>query len=77
MNYFRTLIKEKGLDLETAFTVNGASGANFIPLGVVLEHIEIAPTHEQKKIRTVLIKIDFQNGDVMHFFKHLAQAIAR
>jgi len=32
---------------------------------------------EQKAIKNILVKIDFQNGNIMDFFKHLAQAIAR
>ena len=43
---------------------------------VVIEHIKAAPLHEQKAIKTTLVKIDFMNGDIRHFFRHLAQAIA-
>jgi hypothetical protein len=74
--YLNNLIEEKGLDLEEIIEVQGESGTNFIPLGVVVEHILIAPDHEKKQIRNVLVKIDFKNGDVMHFFKYLAEAIA-
>ena len=62
-NWINTLIEEKGL--------------NIIPLGVVVEHILIAPQHEQNQIKNTLVKIDFHNGDVMHFFTFLAKAIAR
>ena len=57
--------------------VEGQSGTNFIPLGVIVEHIAIAPTHEQNQIKNTLVKIDFLNGDIMHFFTYLAKAIAR
>lgn len=77
IKYVKTLIEEKGLDLEHTFEVEGDSGMNFIPLSVVVEHIAIAPKHEQSKIRNILTQIDFKNGDVMHFFNHLAGAIAR
>mgnify|MGYP003675266796 FL=1 len=76
-NYLDLLITEKGLNIETTFDVNGNSGLNIIPLGVVVEHILIAAKEEQTKIKNMLIKIDFNNGDVMHFFNHLAQAIAK
>lgn len=72
-----TLIEEKELDTEHTFEVDGPSGWNLIPLGVVIEHIKIAPAHEQKKIQNILVKIDFCNGNVMHFFEHLAGAIAQ
>tara|TARA_R110000822_G_scaffold46670_1_gene124160 strand:+ start:454 stop:690 length:237 start_codon:yes stop_codon:yes gene_type:complete len=76
-NYLNDLISEKGLNKETIIELEGASGTNFIPLGVVVEHILIANSTEQAKIKKTLVKIDFHNGDVMHFFAYLAQAIAR
>lgn len=76
-NYINTLIEEKGLNLNTTFDIEGLSGLNIIPLGVVVEHILIAPTHEQNQIKNTLIKIDFHNGDIMHFFTYLAKAIAK
>jgi len=71
-----TLLEEKNIDLETEITVEGASGTNFMSVGVVVENILIAPKHEQDKIKDVLVKIDFQNGDILHFIKHLAKALA-
>jgi hypothetical protein len=71
-----TFVSEKELDTEKVFEVEGQSGPNFIPCGVVIEHIKIAPAREQQAIKQMIVKIDFCNGDVMHFFNHLAQAIA-
>jgi tRNA pseudouridine-54 N-methylase len=50
---------------------------NFMTVEVVVEHILIASKEEQKQIRTMLVRIDFHNGDVLDFFKHLAKAIAK
>ena len=75
-DWINKLITEKNIDAETIIEVKGNSGANIIPLAVVIEHILIAPAHEQAAIKNVLVKIDFMNGDVMHFFRHLAKAIA-
>lgn len=69
-------VEEKALDTEEVFTVDGPSGPNYIPLGVVIEHIKIAPVHEQRQIKDMLVKIDFYNGDVLDFFEHLSRAIA-
>ena len=72
-----TLIEEKNLDTETTFEVEGPEwGWNLIPLGCVIEAIKSAPKHEQASIKHMIVKIDFVNGDVMDYFKHLAQAIA-
>ncbi len=71
-----TLVSEKGLDTEHVFTVEGPSGANFIPLGCILDLIHSAPNKEQKGIQDMLVRIDFRNGVVMDYFGHLAKAIA-
>jgi len=77
IHWLRTFVEEKGLDREQVFEVQGPVwGLNSIPLGVVLEHIEIAPAHEQAAIKSMLVKIDFCNGDVTDYLRHLAQAIA-
>ena len=71
-----TLVEEKGLNTDHVFEVDGESGTNYIPLAVVLEHINIAGRQEKAHIKTKLVMVDFINGNVMHFFRHLAQAIA-
>lgn len=71
-----TLVDEKELDEDHVFEVDGPSGPNYIPLAVVVENIKITTKQEQKQIKGILVKIDFANGDVMHFFNHLAQALA-
>ena len=76
-NYLNTLITEKGLDREIILEVEGQSGLNIMPLGVVFDNISATSKEEQIAIKNILVKIDFQNGNIMDFFKHLAQAIAR
>lgn len=75
-DWLDTFVDEKGLDTERLFEAEGASGLNIIPLAVVLEHLKIAPPAEQAAIKTTIVKIDFANGDVTHFFAHLAKALA-
>ena len=70
-----TLVEEKELDTDHVFEVEGASGPNLVPLAVVVEHIKIATKREQAQIKCMLVKIDFVDGDAMHFFEHLAKAI--
>jgi hypothetical protein len=74
--WLETFTTEKNLDLEQVFAVEGKSGTNHIPLGCVIEAIKSAPSSEQAGIKSMIVKIDFRNGDVCHYFKHLAQAIA-
>jgi hypothetical protein len=71
-----TLVSEKGIQTDQRFDVEGPSGTNSMEYGHVIEAIKQAPKHEQANIKTTLVKIDFANGDICHFFRHLAQAIA-
>ena len=78
ITYLNNLISEKAnISMTTPIEVEGASGTNFMNVGVIVEHILIAPKSEQAAIKNVLVKIDFNNGDVLDFFKHLAKALAK
>lgn len=74
--YLNDLLAEKNIDLEETLEVMGDWGVNFIPVGCVVEAILMAQKAEQEKIRKILVQIDFMNGDILHFFKHLAKAMA-
>ena len=70
-------IDEKDIDREQILEVEGpVYGANFIPVQAVIDAVKSAPKSEYDKIKQTLIAIDFKNGDVLHFIRHLAQAIA-
>lgn len=71
-----TFLSEKGIDLDQPFTVDGKSGPNFMEVSHVVDAMKATSPAEQAKIKTTLVQIDFRNGDVMHFIKHLARAIA-
>ena len=71
-----TFIEEKGIDPDLTLEVATARQWHQIPVGVVIEHIKIAPPHEQAQIKKTICLIDFKNGDVIHFFRHLAQYLA-
>jgi len=74
--WFETFIQEKGVDAEQVVCVDGPSGENYIPLQFVFDAIKSTGVDEQNAIKKMIIKIDFVNGDVVDYFKHLAQAIA-
>ena len=71
-----TLVEEKGYDTEGIIEVEGASGTNWIPLGCLLDAIKSASQQEKDGIKRMIVRIDFVNGNLMDYFKHLAQAIA-
>jgi len=71
-----TFLSEKGIDGEQVLTVEGPSGENYIPVACLVEMMKQAPRNEQEGIKAMVVKIDFLNGDVLKYFKHLAQAVA-
>ena len=71
-----TFISEKGIDTEQYIEVEGPGGANHMPVSAVLDAMKSTTDAEKSKIKNTFVLIDFKNGDVLHFIKHLAQAIA-
>ena len=74
--YLNNLLNEKGINRELDLNIEGNSGLNIIPLQVVIDAIINTNKEEQDQIKKTLVMIDFKNGDVMHYIKHLSQAIA-
>ena len=59
------------------FTVESRTGmTHWMDTEVVIEHIALTRGTERTKIEAGIRKTDFHNGDLNHFFAHLAQAIA-
>ena len=78
MNYFRRLLNEKNISLDTVLEVEGAEwGLNMIPVEVVVEFMENADRATQTKMRNTLIQIDYKNGNVLHFITYIAKFIAK
>lgn len=75
--WFETFVSEKGLDLDQFFEVEGPSGTNLMQYQIIYDLILQAPKHEQAGIKEMLVKIDFRNGDVLDYFRHLAKAVAQ
>ena len=59
------------------FTVESRTGeTHWMDTEVVIEHIALTRGDERTKVEDIIRKIDFRNGDLNHFFAHLAEAIA-
>ena len=79
-NYITTFFAEKDL-IEETYEVESKNDSIFgtthlIPTSAVIERIETTKGEERKAIENILRQIDFKNGDVHHFLRHLAQAMA-
>lgn len=75
-----TFLFEKVIDPEECLQVEGPSGWNYIPVGVIVEMMKQAPKYEQYGIKRMVASIDFyQPGKdaILKYFAHLAQAIAK
>jgi hypothetical protein len=77
--YLTLFFAEKDLgDLEDHFEVTTTAGTwNLIPYGCVVEAIMATTGDERAAIVATLRRIDFVNGDVRHYLRHLGQGLAR
>ena len=76
-NWLDTFIEEKGIDLKQILEVKTEGNTHYFEVGNIIENIKATAPEEQEEIKKTIIKIDFYNGDVVDYFKHLAQAIAQ
>ena len=77
-NYLNTLLEEKGLSLDTVREAEAKEWVvNYIPLAIVVDFLASADKKTQATAKNNLVKIDFHNGDVMHFFKYVANFLAK
>lgn len=74
--WFSTFVDEKDLPVENWEIEDSRGMTHFISSDVVQEFIvSELPESDQKEVKEILIKIDFQNGDVNHFFRYLAKGM--
>jgi len=77
-NYLNTLLEEKGISQEYMFKAEGdVWGTNIMPLSVIVDFMCEVDKATQTTMKNTLIKIDFKNGDVKHFFQYVADFIAK
>ena len=76
-NWLDTFIDEKNINKNDTFEINKNGTLNIISYVSIIDHIKITSKQEQEQIKKTIVKIDFFNGDVLHFFRHLGQALAK
>lgn len=76
MSYLKTFFAEKNLDpfVVTVETSDGTT--HIIESEVVIEAIHGTVGDERKAIENMIRRIDFANGDVNDFLRHLARGLA-
>jgi uncharacterized protein (DUF169 family) len=70
------MAEEKGI-LLNSFEVEVDGIVHMMNVDQIVQLIENAPHHEQKHIKDTFSKIDFANGDLMHYIKFLATAFIK
>lgn len=73
--WFETFLDEKKVPY-CDWEIESSDGmTHYLDNEVVIEAIKEAPAHEKKGIKNMLVKIDFMNGNVNDYFKHLAKGL--
>lgn len=75
-SYLNRFFAEKEISDEVYEITDSRGLDHFIETGAVIETIASCPPHELKKIANTIRKIDFYNGNLHDFFRHLATAMA-
>lgn len=75
-NYFETFFSEKNLPY-AMFEIELDDEVHMIDNETVIEMIKTAPAREQAQIKQMIVKIDFVNGDVNDFLRHLAECFVK
>lgn len=73
--YLKALITEKGTALDEEIGIDGHIGLTWEMLIDFVAADDLKRYHG--KIRSTLVKIDFCNGDVFHYLRHLAEGMVK
>ena len=74
--FFNRYFNEKDLDNQV-YEIAALNGTmNLIETDMVIAKIKTTQGEEAKKIEAIIRQIDCLNGDIHHFLRHLAQAMA-
>jgi len=73
--YLETFFEEKQLPHQSWDITDQNGTMHYIDSDVVIEALLNAPPQEQEQAANIIRKIDFMNGDVNHFLKHLATGL--
>ncbi|KAA5263696.1 hypothetical protein [Bacteroides faecis] len=73
MSYIETLLKEKDIDLGTWLLED--KGQIGLTIEMLIEFVYSMPDATVQEVENTFRKIDFKNGDVMHYVTFLAEGM--
>lgn len=75
-NWLDTFIEEKEIDLGHIIEIKTNNNVHYFEIGNIIENIKATSKEEQAVIKDTIVKIDFNNGNIIDYFEHLAKALA-
>lgn len=77
MNYLKTLLYEKGISMDHSFLIpsDNIFGNHIVPLDVVVEFVSSLDLDTQLNIKWTLVKIDFNNGDILSYLEYICKGM--
>lgn len=76
-DWFNTFIDEKELNREHVFKIKHEGTLHLMEFENLVDSILALPAEYQKKIKDKIVKIDFINGDVLHYLKYVAEGLVK
>ena len=71
------LIDEKELNRNHIFKIEYEGTIHLMKFKVLIESIIALPEKHQNKIKDKLVAINFRNGDYIHYFSYVAEALIK
>lgn len=68
------MIVEKGIDTERNIEIDGHFGLTY---SMLIDFLNGLPKNFKDQVKQKLVAIDFMNGDIFHFLKHLANGMVK
>ncbi len=73
--WLSVFISEKDIDREMMLEVEHNGDIHFVSVGVLESFICRMDKETLRNIKNTILKIDYVNGDVLHFFKYMAKGM--
>ena len=70
-----TFIKEKDLPMNETITIDNDGTIHIMTYQTIYEHMLIANDKEQEQIKNMIVRIDFMNGNILDYFRHLGKCL--
>jgi hypothetical protein len=74
--WLERFVEEKEIDPQETFEFEHDGELHSMPYGCVIEGVMSARDAEKIRIKQILLEIDYRNGDVKDYFRHLGHVLS-